>query len=550
VENVHLSTGAPGSTVKTSSPFSNIAAAWLVSLVSLAVSASARQVAAGDQADVVTYEAFGAVGDGVADDLPAIVKAHAHANKHGLRVRSKPDATYHLGRQALTAIITADTDWGTSRFIIDDSQGVDDHRRSLFEVRSLLKPLPLRVDRLARGQQRLDLQPGIDCLVYVENKNQKVFIRRGLNRTDGTAQKEVFILRRDGSITGGIDWDYDVVTRVEARPIDLEPLFLRGGVFINIANRMKREKGSSYWGRNILINRSRTVVDGVINRVTGEADFGQPYGGFLSVQQCASVMLRNCVIDGRKTYQKIGNAGKSVSMGTYGYHGNLVVDFRMINCRNGNDIHDRSRWGVVATNFMKDILIEDCVLSRVDVHQGVSGSYIIRRSTLGHAGLNAIGRGRLLVEDSTLHGSHLIRFRDDYGSTWDGEVLIRNSRWIPPAGRSQSPAIFGMVNDGMHDFGYPCFMPRVIRIEGLFIEDSNPSRDYRGVCFFSDPFGAPSGKRPFPYRLTERLEHSRVETASGLPIHVCTNPEVTKAVHVVSKSKGASAASQGAGTNH
>jgi hypothetical protein len=52
---------------------------------------------------------------------------------------------------------------------------------------------------------------------------------------------------------------------------------------------------------------------------------------------------------------------------------------------------------------MKNILVEDCVLSRVDVHMGVSGSYIIRRSTLGHAGLNAIGRGRLIVEDSTLH---------------------------------------------------------------------------------------------------------------------------------------------------
>ncbi len=28
-------------------------------------------------------------------------------------------------------------------------------------------------------------------------------------------------------------------------------------------------------------------------------------------------------------------------------------------CRQGNDIHDRSRWGVTGTNFMKDILLED-----------------------------------------------------------------------------------------------------------------------------------------------------------------------------------------------
>ena len=35
----------------------------------------------------VTYEAFGAVGDGVTDDLAAISEAHAYANTHDLPVR-------------------------------------------------------------------------------------------------------------------------------------------------------------------------------------------------------------------------------------------------------------------------------------------------------------------------------------------------------------------------------------------------------------------------------------------------------------------------------
>ena len=85
----------------------------------------------------VTYETFGATGDGVTDDLPAICEAHEYANTRGLRVRTKPDATYHLGNRALTAIIATDTDWSTSRFTIDDTQ-VEDHKRPLFEVRSML----------------------------------------------------------------------------------------------------------------------------------------------------------------------------------------------------------------------------------------------------------------------------------------------------------------------------------------------------------------------------------------------------------------------------
>jgi hypothetical protein len=497
---------------------------------------------------VVTYEAFGAVGDGVTDDLPAIRAAHAHANQHGLRVRSNPNATYHLGRRALTAIIATDTDWGTSRFIIDDSRGVENYKQPLFEVRSLLKPLPLKIDRIEQGQARLNLRPASDCLVLVENKNRKLFIRRGLNQNDGTEQKEVFILRRDGSIEGAIDWNYDSVTRVEAQPLDPEPLILRGGIFTNIANRLRPEVGNSYWGRNIRISRSNTEVDGVKLRVTGETEFGHPYGGFLSVQRCANITLRNCVIAGRKTYQTIGSAGKPVSKGTYGYTANLVVNFRMIHCRM-EDIHDRTRWGVIGCNFMKNILLEDCVLSRMDVHQGVSGSYIIRRTTLGHAGLNAIGRGSLIVEDSTLYGRSLIQFREDYGSTWEGEVLIRNSRWIPPVGRAGSPVMFNLRNDGTHDFGYPCFMPRVIRIEGLFVDDSKHPRASQGITFFSDPMGASGVERPFPYRLTERLEVQGLKTASRVSPRVCSNPEVARAINVVQASDSPSGKSRNAGTN-
>jgi hypothetical protein len=505
------------------------ALAWWLCLGLPAAGSPAAAKAADPPKPVVTYEEFGAAGDGVTDDLPAICQAHDHANKLGLRVRTMPGAVYHLGRRALTAVIETDTDWGTSRFIIDDSRGVDDHRRPLFEIRSRLKPLPLKIERLKRGQQRLELRPPADCLVWVENSNRKIFIRRGLNQNSGTAQSEVFILRRDGSIYGGIDWDYDTVTRVSVQPMDPEPLLLRGGVFTNIANRMRQERGYNYWSRNIAIRRSNTVIDGITHRVTGETEVGHPYGGFLSIGRCAEITLRNCRIDGRKTYRTIGAADKPVSMGSYGYSASHVVNLRMFRCRM-DDIHDRSRWGVIGTNFMKNILLEDCELSRMDVHQGVSGALIIRRSTLGHAGLNAIGRGRLIIENSTLHGHNLISFRPDYGSTWDGEVLVRDCRWVPPAA---NPAVFGVSNDGTHDFGYPCGMPRVIRIEGLDIDDAKHGSRAKGITFLSNPGGSPGNSRPFPYRVTERLEVRGLKIASGLAPRVCDNPEVAKAVRVV-----------------
>jgi hypothetical protein len=487
--------------------------------------------AATEKADVVTYEAFGAIGDGKTDDLPAICKAHEHANKMGLAIRSNPDATYHLGGRALTATIQTDTDWSTSRFLIDDSAGVENSGHSIFEVISSFKPISLKIDQLKRGQDRLDLKLENDCLVYVENKNRKRFIRRGANQNEGKAQSEVFILRRDGSIEGGIEWDYDVITKISAQPIDPKLLTIRGGIFATIANQMKPSDEANYWDRNIHISRSNVVIDGIVNRVVGETDSGHPYSGFLYATHCANITLRNCKIDGHKTYMKIGNDGTPVSMGSYGYGASYVVNLLMSKCRM-DDIHDRSRWGVVGTNFMKNFAVEDCELSRVDVHMGVSGHYIIRRTTLGHAGLNAIGRGLLIVEDSTLHGRNLISFRPDYGATWEGSVIIRNSRWTPRDQNDSTPVLFGAKNDGMHDFGYPCFMPQSIQIDGLLIDDSNRHKNYKEPIFFDNTLAGSGQDRPFPYQLTKKIEVKGLRTASGKVPKISTNPKMAQAISV------------------
>jgi hypothetical protein len=479
----------------------------------------------------VSYEAFGAVGDGVADDLPAIVAAHAFANAHGLPVKTKPTATYHLGRRALTAIIATDTDWGTSRFIVDDTD-VENHRTSLFAVRSLLESVVLPIKRLTRDQRHLDIQPPRDCWVRVENDRKKRYIRRGLNQNSGSAQRDCFILRRDGTIEGDIDWDYDVITKVEARPIDERPLVVSGGVFTTTANRANQEKGSSYWERNIVINRSNTTVVGLKHHVVGETDVGQPYRGFLSAVSCANVTLRDCFVTGHKTYSTIGAAGKPVSMGTYDLNANEVVNFTMIGCRMDN-ICDTTLWGVAGTNFCKNIILENCTLSRMDAHQGVSGVYTIRGCTLGHMGLNAIGRGTLTVENSTLNGRSFVSLRGDYGSTWEGTVVIRNSRWIPACGTPVQPHLLAANNDGQHDFGYPCFMPREITIDGLVIDDSQHPKDYQGPWLFTNPDDGKPGPRPFPYQLTERVTIRNLTTTSGKKLRPSPNAELTARVQVV-----------------
>ncbi|MDA0746110.1 MAG: hypothetical protein O2954_06285 [bacterium] len=471
--------------------------------------------------DWVNYEDFGAKGDGVADDLSAICEAHAYANANGLGVRTKADATYYIGGRKLTAVITTDTDWNTSRFTIDDTQ-VEDNRASVFEVRSTLEPVELEINRLARDQKQVDVRPERDCHVLVENKNKRRFIRRGLNQNKGVAQHDCFVLRRDGSVDSPIDWEYEEITRIEARPIDDVPLVLRGGIFTTFANRMEQEVGYNYWARNIVISRSNTEVDGLTHYVVGETAVGHPYSGFISVHQCADITLRNCFATGHKIYSTIGTAGKPVNMGSYDYNASNVVNFRMINCRM-NHITDRTRWGVIGSNFCKNILLEDCTLSRMDTHMGVSGGYVIRGCTLGWMGLNAIGRGTLTVEDSTLYGNALVSFRRDYGSTWEGDLVIRNCRWVPACGEVCRPHMINVSNDGMHDFGYPCSMPGEVTIEEVFVDDTNHPEEYEGMYLFTDPDEVRDGvedgtlteERPFPYEVCRKVTVRGLTTASG-----------------------------------
>jgi hypothetical protein len=171
---------------------------------------------------------------------------------------------------------------------------------------------------------------------------------------------------------------------------------------------------------------------------------------------------------------------------------------------------------------------------------GVSGTYTIRGCTLGHMGLNAIGRGVLTVEDSTLYGRTLVSFRADYGSTWEGEVVIRNCRWVPACGERAWPHMIGVRNDGTHDFGYPCSMPRQITVDGLFVDDRNHPDEYQGMYLFTDPDGTlagvhgipPAAERPFPYARCETVRIRGLSTASGLKPQVSPNAELQESVVV------------------
>ncbi len=486
---------------------------------------------------LVKYSDFGAKGDGKTDDIEAIAGAHAYANEHSLKVKADDGASYYIGKKDRTAYIQTDTDFGTATFIIDDTN-VDNLKAAVFTVNSNLKPFKLEgIATLKRNQKKINASLPGTSLITVSNSNVKHYIRYGSNQDNGSAQSDIFIVDKNGKVDmdAPIIWDFDEITEIMALPIDEETLTITGGHFITIAN--KAESKYNYYSRNLLVNRSNVIIDGLEHKVTGEGEHGAPYGGFLSIRNCSYVTVKNTILTGHKTYSTIGSAGNPVTMGTYDILVGNALNVSFINCSQTNDIDDRDYWGIMGSNYCKNLLFDNCTFSRFDAHKGVANA-TIRNSTLGHMGINAIGSGTLLVENSTLRGRSIVNLRSDYGSTWQGELIIRNCVFIPNGGKSSSAALISGSYSGQHNFGYTSYMPEKITIENLQIDDSNHPEDYNGPVIFTN-FNSKntnaSYQEKYPYVLSKKVILKDVTTKSGKEIRLSENSFMFNEIKVIRK---------------
>jgi hypothetical protein len=483
---------------------------------------------------LVSYSDFGARGDGKTDDIDAIAAAHAFANQYGLYVKADKGSTYYISGKNRTAVIRTDTDFGTAAFIIDDTD-VENRSAHVFMVSSSLQPFDLEgISSLRRNQEKIDISLPGTCLVTVTNSQVSRYIRYGPNQNSGSPQTDIFIVDKDGNVdmAAPIIWDFDQITGITALPIDETTLTITGGRFTTIAN--KAESKYTYYSRGIAIRRSNVLVDGLEHRVTGEGDHGAPYGGFINISDCAYVTVQNTILTGRKTYQTIGSAGVTVSMGSYDISLGRALNVSFVNCSQTNDINDRTYWGIMGSNYCKNLVLDNCIFSRFDAHMGVANA-TIRNSTLGHQGINAIGSGTFILENSTIYGRTLINLRSDYGSTWQGDLIIRNSVFIPAGGSTTSASLIGGSYTGQHDFGYTCYMPERIIIENLHIDDSNHPADYQGSAIFAN-FNSnmtdDSYVEKFPYVRTREVILRNVTTATGKALRISDNPFMFKDVKV------------------
>lgn len=210
-------------------------------------------------------------------------------------------------------------------------------------------------------------------------------------------------------------------------------------------------------------------------------------------------MVKDSVVTGHTTYFQIKKATSSSTSATgYNYvragSYDLTVDlstnvyFDNIKQINGEDtgIADFRYYGVMATNFVKNLEFTNCCINRFDAHQGVWNA-TIKDSTIGHT-INVIGGGEFYLENVTkITGQNFIELRKDYGGTFEGNITIKNcthnayevyysyrgesfsetrcsNAYVINTGYSKNEEVYWLWN-----FGYTCYMPKSITFIGEFV---------------------------------------------------------------------------------
>lgn len=467
---------------------------------------------------IARYEDFGAIGDGIHDDISAIKACHDYANENGLEVYATDGKTYYIGGKDITATIKTSTHWGAAKFVVDDREP-ENIKQIIFSVIQDGEIFTPDITTLTKNQKKVDFPHTGKTFVRVFNDNKRVYIRKGLNQNAGAAASDCFAVDGDGNVLCGINWDYTTITSAYAKSADDTPIIIEGGIFTTLAN--NAESFYNYHKRNINISRSNVTVRGLTHYVEGEGEHGAPYDGFICAQDCCNFTLEDCLLSPHFIYWTASQIpGKLVPMGTYDISIGAVVGLTLRGIKQTKDITDTRYWGLMGSNFSKEVLIEDCVMSRYDAHCGVTNA-TIRGCSFGHQGVNLIGFGDFIIENSTVCAHSFINLRPDYGSFFEGRITIRDCTWVPTG---KNPFIISGQNTGEHDFGYVCSMPSEIIIDGLTVDDSNSSI-CGNMCILPnyDPNYEPD--KPYACVVPETVSVRGIQIATGRELDAAKFPE-------------------------
>ena len=506
---------------------------------------------------VITYEEYGAVGDGRTDDLAAIRAAHNEANKGGQTVLGTKGKTYYISASYNNPVqIMTDVDWRGATFIFDARAITYDNTGNIFEIAQNLTdanvmmgstdPRIIALNESAENGEpvikgithgdeqttKLDLGLGYPAMLTVIDSNSRTYIRWGYVDSKGGEQKEVILVDKDGNIdpTTPFLLDYEKVTGIRVHKIDVTPVTVQNATIEQPASLINLGPGGYHsYAQGIAITRPHTTLKNIVHVIEGEimpnapvkvdkdglcydvTDEGFTYSGgkiytnngkteytgtdvtpftgpsfsgIVQISNTYDALIEGCVFQARYHYEE----------GTYDIGANTATHIVFKNCTQSNFFDDRPEftkfnngqstfpnlalcWGIMGSNYTKNMHYVDCELTRYDAHAGVYNGSVVGGKL---AVLRLIGGGDFRIEGvevyRTHHGTEPFQLREDYGATFNGtitikDVVIRDGKYSSDGTYGELPGLFSAPT-APWDNGYTTFFPNII-IDNIEIETSS-----------------------------------------------------------------------------
>ena len=240
----------------------------------------------------ISYEEFGAVGNGVTDDSKALFDTHAYANEYGHTVVAESGAKYYIGPMNSAIKIQTDTIWNNASFIIDDREITADSFESgvsVFEITSEYEQLVFDSEselvtqlsesrNLVSGASSIGLSLGYGAIVIIENSD--------------ASQKAVLLVDKNGVIYGStpLTQDFNRVTKVRVIRADDTPITIEGGSFIRLIN---QSENVLCFERNIKVFRSNVTISSITYQTNFENE-STPcaiYSPFINITDSSNILL-------------------------------------------------------------------------------------------------------------------------------------------------------------------------------------------------------------------------------------------------------------------
>lgn len=418
--------------------------------------------------DRVNYKMFGAKSDGKNDDGEQIKMAHDYANKYDIPVENSRGEFWIIKANDIN--IQTNIQWGTTIFHIDERYNTRTPRIKVTERQESVKI------HLSEGDKRAVLDglkakdnniPALaryaNSLIVIVDTNDKAVARQGgSSRGTARSKQDFFVVEEFGRILGDV-LDFNDYTSLTVYPAAKSYLTVEGGTFL-LSGHSSELMDNGYMLNGIQVTRSRTIVKNQwVGLEPGKRDIAMlARSGFYAFSRAYDLQLKNIR---QIPYEKTrATKETTVPQGTYGISCNTIMNAFFSNITaDAGSIH----WGVFGTNHVKNIKIERCVFNRFDVHS-FGWNISIKDSHIGEKGITVTGGGELRVENSSSRGViAFITLRNDYGSRWDGDIVVKNCRYYASGPRGLSLLRYGNRDlNYMYEIGYA----RSITIENMEID--------------------------------------------------------------------------------